>query len=343
MDEKPRRRAPGAMGDIPSDVTPSRRALIEEMRRGREKSGLSLSHLASRMYSSKATVSRWLNGRALPTKEQVTLWSKVCGTDPETLADLWNRQASPAAAQTTEPTRTGPEASLPPAEPPRGGDRWPSRSRRRWLLGGVVFVLISLVSAYAIGTARGSGNNGSPALAPCPSVRSGAASVQPLPAVAGDLRFCPVMINDGALPITGPFNLAGQVMGPVEERRRMVLLVHSDPRTCDALGNPAPNGKILIHDADIGTPDGSWAYVDQLGYDEAVTYARKFEYVLATSEALDAIRNDLDNYIAAGHDPDDYAGITAMPAGAQIVARFDVPAGLYHGSPHPCPTGSAAR
>ncbi|MEV6844045.1 helix-turn-helix transcriptional regulator [Actinoplanes sp. NPDC051411] len=307
------------------------------MRRGREKAGLSLSDLASRMYSSKATVSRWLSGRALPTKEQVALWSKVCGTDPETLVDLWNRHASSAGPPPADQAPAEQETPLPP------GDRRVLPSRRRWLLGGIAIVLVSLASAYAIGTTQGSGSNRSPAPAPCTPARSGPASAQPLPAEAGDLRFCPVVINDGTLPITGPFNLSGQVIGPVEERRRMVLLVHSDPRTCDALGNPAPNGKILIHDADIGSPDGSWAYVDHLGYDEAVTYARKFEYVLATPEALDAIRNDLDNYIAAGHDADNYAGITAMPAGAQIVARFDVPAGLYHGSPHPCPTGSGTR
>jgi hypothetical protein len=53
------------------------------------------------------------------------------------------------------------------------------------------------------------------------------------PPTAGGLTCCAVQINNGKLPITGPFRLAGQILGPADARKDLVLLVRVDPSTCD--------------------------------------------------------------------------------------------------------------
>ncbi|MGC5011450.1 helix-turn-helix domain-containing protein [Streptosporangium sp. DT93] len=109
--EAPRRRSPGQLGDLPSDVPPARAALIQEMRRGREKANLSLNALAVEMFSSKATVSRWLNARSLPDEKQAIRWAELCGTEVPAMTDLW-RQAhalEPCAAPRDAPPPTARE------------------------------------------------------------------------------------------------------------------------------------------------------------------------------------------------------------------------------------------
>jgi hypothetical protein len=126
---------------------------------------------------------------------------------------------------------------------------------------------------------------------------AGPAEVQPQRTGAGvrlGLTFCPVRINGGNLPITGPFELSGRVVGPVDVRSRVLLVNHGDPKTYDALGNPPPRGDFLISRADAGSPDGTWSYTDSLGYDEAVTIARHFEYITAPPRSITLIENDAD-------------------------------------------------
>jgi hypothetical protein len=94
---------------------------------------------------------------------------------------------------------------------------------------------------------------------------------------------------------------------------------------------------MYIEKAQIGSSDGSWSYIDTLGYEEAVTYARNFVYVLApNNNVLNEIRNHEDHYLANGGDKDSYAGLAELPTGAVVVPHFDVPAGLYPGKPGTC-------
>jgi transcriptional regulator with XRE-family HTH domain len=58
------------------------------MRKGREKAKLSLNDLARELFSSKATVSRWLNAQSLPDEKQVIRWAELCGTDVPTMINL---------------------------------------------------------------------------------------------------------------------------------------------------------------------------------------------------------------------------------------------------------------
>ena len=82
----------------------------------------------------------------------------------------------------------------------------------------------------------------------------GAAFVQPqvtdTPGRRSGLTFCPSRINGGKLPITGPFELTGQVLGPVGDRKDVLLVTSGDPRTCDALSNAPSRGAFLIDQAD---------------------------------------------------------------------------------------------
>jgi transcriptional regulator with XRE-family HTH domain len=103
-----RRRRPGKLTDLAIDLPLARAALAKELRRGRENVDLSLSELANRTYSSKASVSRWLNGQSLPDERQAECWAQACGTDPALMIRL-------RAAATATPD---PVSSLPSPEPP---------------------------------------------------------------------------------------------------------------------------------------------------------------------------------------------------------------------------------
>jgi transcriptional regulator with XRE-family HTH domain len=88
-----RRRRPGRLSELSSTLPPTRAAFAVEMRLGRDRSGLSLAALARHTYSSKASVSRWLNGRGLPSQEQANRWAELCGTDRDTMNRLWTAAA----------------------------------------------------------------------------------------------------------------------------------------------------------------------------------------------------------------------------------------------------------
>jgi hypothetical protein len=126
------------------------------------------------------------------------------------------------------------------------------------------------------------------------------------------------------------------VLGPVGDRKDVLLVTSGDPKTCDALGNAPSRGAFLIDQADMGGSDGRWSYTDHLGYDEAVTIARHYEFVTEPPATLLAIRNTRANWEAANPGKaGDYPGILALPADAKVLATFEVPAGVYQGA-HPC-------
>lgn len=92
-----RRRRPGPLSDLPSDLPPERAALVAELRHGRGNANLSTAELAQRTLSSRASVSRWLNGRALPGKDQAIAWAQACGTDETAMIQLLDAAALAAA------------------------------------------------------------------------------------------------------------------------------------------------------------------------------------------------------------------------------------------------------
>ncbi len=109
MDRTPsKRRPPGPLRDLSPDLALAQAALAIELRAGRDKANMGLQELASQVYWSKATVSRWLNGQAMPTEKQARQWAETCGTDVPTMARLWQQAQEvqePVAAAAPGPSR----------------------------------------------------------------------------------------------------------------------------------------------------------------------------------------------------------------------------------------------
>ena len=141
------------------------------------------------------------------------------------------------------------------------------------------------------------------------------------PEKVGALTFCPTRVNDGDMRITGPFKLAGQVLGPVEQRRDLVLFVRLDQATCTTEGKPAAPGRFLIDSVHFDLEAaGEWSYRDDLGgHPPGVTLGRTFEFASASEGAIQGL---LDR-----HDEWRLSGITELPQGIRILAHFDVPPG----------------
>lgn len=289
---------------------------------------------------SRGTVSDWVAGRGTPTRTKLLTFLVVCDIAAELV---------PGWLAALDRVRAGrrPEPSPPVAPPRRAG-----RPRPRGRLAATVAAVTVVLAGVGVVIARGVPTAGDPNAAlprtstaqpaRCGVVADGRAVVQPHvtgAGVASGLTFCPVRINDGRLPITGPFALAGQVLGPVAQRSGLLLVNRGDPRTCDALGNPAVAGSFLADQADLAAPDGRWSTVDALGYAEAVTLGRKYRHVSASPSSLTAIKGDARAWMAAHPaDPNDYPGILALPADAQVLATFDIPPGTYPGA-KPCGRG----
>ena len=131
------------------------------------------------------------------------------------------------------------------------------------------------------------------------------------------LTFCPVLVNDGR-PITGPFNLSGQILGPERAWRDLILLVRIDPATCTTEGRRGATGRFMIppHKVRFG-PDGTWEYTDDLGgQTAAVTLGRIFEYATAPPGAI--------HTMAANNGP---SGIMTLPNDVKILGSFAVAPG----------------
>jgi hypothetical protein len=156
---------------------------------------------------------------------------------------------------------------------------------------------------------------------------------------ASGLTFCPVRINDGKLPVTGPFEVSGQVLGDPARRRSVVLWHQQAARTCDADGRPPAvrGAKFVADGADLASPDGSWSYRVEPGYDGAVTYGRQFELVTASTTNLAKIVEDAPAWgRQPGRNPADYPGIAPADLPPHtVLASFGVPPGTYRDA-KPC-------
>jgi transcriptional regulator with XRE-family HTH domain len=130
-----RRRRPGLLADLPSDLPPVRAAFVAELRRGRGEAGLNLADLARQTFSSKASVSRWLSGQALPTQEQASTWAQVCGTDKAAMVRLWEAAAALAADQDDSSILSAEDPATrktPPADGPERSSDGEQQVARAW-------------------------------------------------------------------------------------------------------------------------------------------------------------------------------------------------------------------
>jgi hypothetical protein len=158
----------------------------------------------------------------------------------------------------------------------------------------------------------------------------GVVPVKPTLSAPDDLTLCPALLNNGQ-PITGPFGVAGQVLGPVSELKQLTIVNQADPATCDALGNKAVTGYFSAEGLTFDT-DGSWQFQENLGYGESVTLARNYMIVEGPPSAIQAIRDSR----AKNKDNKNWAGLPSLPAGVVTVGTFRQAPGKYEGKGSPC-------
>jgi len=161
----------------------------------------------------------------------------------------------------------------------------------------------------------------------CTIAKGSPGTVQPAPEQVNGLSFCPVQINDGSLPIARRrFDVQGQILGPVGQRESLALIVYGDPKTCDTLGNPPSYGGFLADDFEPASSTGAWSYIDDFGYDEAVSIGRTYKYAKVSESALDAMRRDRADWNAANPgQANNYPGILKLPNGVDFLSTFYVP------------------
>ncbi|WKX70877.1 helix-turn-helix transcriptional regulator [Streptomyces sp. XD-27] len=108
-------------GELPSEV----RHLVEQLRRLKDRTGLSLVALADKTAYSKSSWQRYLNGQKMPPRQAVLALGTVAGADPRRLTVLW--ELADAAWLRDEPCtgegerardREAPEPPGAAAEPP---------------------------------------------------------------------------------------------------------------------------------------------------------------------------------------------------------------------------------
>jgi hypothetical protein len=152
------------------------------------------------------------------------------------------------------------------------------------------------------------------------TVSSGLARANP--EQVGNLTFCPTRINDGKVPITGPFSLKGQVIGPSAERSKLLLMVKLDRATCTTEGKPPAPGRFLLKQPIDFEADASglWSYFDDLGeHPPSVTLGRIFEFATAPKAVVDDLYDRREEW---GKE-----GITNVPPQITILSSFKVAPG----------------
>jgi transcriptional regulator with XRE-family HTH domain len=172
---------------LPQDLDPEVRLLIERLRELKDRSGLSLASLAGRTAYSKSSWERYLNGKALPTRQAVRALGEVAGADAGRLEALrasaelaWSRRgdATPPKDEAAEdiPAKSASEVpqspDVPSAYPQQTGSsprtalrlRGPAGPRRRvwWAAAGTtVVVVLGLLWVSLAGSAAGGRDGGS--------------------------------------------------------------------------------------------------------------------------------------------------------------------------------------
>ncbi|MFM9445450.1 helix-turn-helix domain-containing protein [Streptomyces acidiscabies] len=105
--------------ELPDSLDQRVRQLVVQLRRLKDRSGLSLVSLAAKTGYSRSSWERYLNGKALPPRQAVEELARVAGTEPtrllvlhEVAADAW--QTGEQAAPDAELAPTGPTGASTP-------------------------------------------------------------------------------------------------------------------------------------------------------------------------------------------------------------------------------------
>lgn len=183
----------GAWQPLPDELPPEVRHLVEQLRRLKDRTGLSLVALGSRTAYSKSSWQRYLNAQQPPPREAVLALCRVAGVDGartaagwELAVKVWPRasgasgavgaacgsESSPADTRTETPADSPPSAPTPtPAPPPPARRTAPSwRLVACSALAVIALLLVSLLWIVTQVTGVRGGADQEPSLKPGASV-----------------------------------------------------------------------------------------------------------------------------------------------------------------------------
>ncbi|WP_432264018.1 helix-turn-helix domain-containing protein [Streptomyces griseoflavus] len=115
--------------ELPDSLDQRVRQLVVQLRRLKDRSGLSLTSLAARTDYSRSSWERCLNGKALPPRHAVEQLARITGTEPtrllvlyEVAEEAWRRRTAPAAdTEDDTPVPAGPRQGAEERDGPRPG------------------------------------------------------------------------------------------------------------------------------------------------------------------------------------------------------------------------------
>ncbi|MGV9559413.1 helix-turn-helix domain-containing protein [Streptomyces sp. NPDC003522] len=150
--------------ELPDSLDQRVRQLVVQLRRLKDRSGLSLTALAARTEYSRSSWERCLNGKALPPRHAVEKLARITGTEPTRLLVLhevaeraWQQRSSvpspPADAEDEErrgEERQGAAGTAVPAAPPREEPAPVNGGRRPGVPGPVVAVAVAAAAVAGL-------------------------------------------------------------------------------------------------------------------------------------------------------------------------------------------------
>ncbi|MET9852298.1 helix-turn-helix domain-containing protein [Streptomyces sp. NPDC006450] len=131
--------------------------LAAEMRRLRERTGLSLAALARRTPYSKSSWERYLNGKQPAPRQAVEALCAVAGEQPTRLLALWE------LADAAWSDRGRPAAEVPGAEPGTRPRAEPAAPGRPWVAVAVGALCVAVLATASVLLLRGAGRGADPA------------------------------------------------------------------------------------------------------------------------------------------------------------------------------------
>ncbi|MBH1935960.1 helix-turn-helix domain-containing protein [Streptomyces sp. AV19] len=161
--------------ELPASLDEQAAQFVVQLRRLKDRSGLSLAALAAKTSYSRSSWERYLNGRQLPPRDAVEELARVCATDPVRLLVLHELAAAAWPAQ--EPAA------------PAGARRIPSRAL---VVAGAVTVLVVALAAGLLIARPWQGDDGG-------GGAPGGTAPSPFVFVQGRSRPCEVRREDGEL------------------------------------------------------------------------------------------------------------------------------------------------
>lgn len=146
--------------ELPDPLDQRVRRLVVQLRRLKDRSGLSLTALAARTEYSRSSWERCLNGKALPPRHAVEKLARITGTEPTRLLVLhevaekaWQQRSSVPSAPSDvedEEERRGEAGTAVPAGPPREEPAPVSGGRRPGVPGPVVAVAVAAAAVAGL-------------------------------------------------------------------------------------------------------------------------------------------------------------------------------------------------